>query len=114
MEIETRVSGGVAILDLKGRLVLDDGEKLFLQKADEAIQQGHRRVLVNFAGVSEMDSTGVGVVVWKYITLKRQGGALKLLHLSARCRRILTTAKLLSVLASFDSEAEAIESFSEI
>ena len=111
MEVERRISGGVAILDLTGRLVQDDGETLFRQKVDELIQQGHRRILVNFNGVSDLDSTGVGVVVWKYITLKRQGGALKLLRLTPRCRRILTTTRLLSVLEAFDSEAEAVESF---
>ena len=111
MEIEGRVSAGVAILDLKGRLVMDDGEKLFLQRVDELIRQGHRHILLNFNGVSDLDSTGVGVLVWKYITLQRQGGALKLLRLTPRCRRILTTTKLLSVLKAFDSEAEAVESF---
>lgn len=111
MKIEARVSAGVAILDLNGRLVLDDGERLLRQRVDELIQQGHRHILVNFANVSELDSTGVGVVVWKYITLHRQGGALKLLSLTPRCRRILATTKLLSVLAVFDSETEAIDSF---
>ena len=111
MEIEERVSAGVSILDLKGRLVLDDGEKLFLQKVDALIQRGQKSILVNFSDVSDLDSTGVGVLVWKYITLRRQSGSLKLLRLSPRARRILSTAKLLSVLDAFESEADAVESF---
>lgn len=111
MEIAARVSGGVDILDLKGRLVLDDGDIVFRRQVDALIQEGHRRILLNFAEVTDLDSTGVGVVVWKYITLQRQGGALKLERLNTRCHRILRTARLLTVLATFDSEAEAIDSF---
>jgi len=112
VEIEERISGDVAILDLRGRLVQDDdGEGLFRQKVDDLIQRGRKNILLNLNDVTDLDSTGVGAVVWKYVTLKRQGGTLKLVGLTPRSRRILATAKLLTVLAAFDAEAEAVKSF---
>ena len=111
MEIAERLVGSVVVLDLNGRLILSDGEEPFRLKLDELIRQGRLQVLVNFEGVSYLDSAGVGAVVWKYVSLRRQGGALKLLNLKPRSHRVLTTTKLLTVLENFDSESEAVASF---
>jgi anti-anti-sigma factor len=112
MEIIERDAAGISILDLSGRLVLTDGEKVFREKIDELTTRGQTRILVNFKDVTYLDSAGVGAVVWKYVTLKRQGGALKLLHLSARSHKVLSVTKLLTVLDTFDSEDAALKSFS--
>jgi len=111
MEIAERIVGNVAVLDLSGRLILSDGEDAFRQKVDELVQRNLRQVLVNFERVTYLDSAGVGAIVWKYVTLRRQGGVLKLLNLKPRSHRVLTTTRLLTVLENFDSEAEAVASF---
>jgi stage II sporulation protein AA (anti-sigma F factor antagonist) len=114
LEIARRVVDGVTILDLKGRLILHEGELVFRQKVDELIQQGQTRLLVNFNDVTYLDSAGVGAVVWKYVTLRRQGGSLKLLNLRPRSHRVLKITHLLNVLEAFDSEQDAIRSFSSL
>ena len=111
MDIEQRNVGGVVILDLKGRLILDDGEKKFREEVDKLIDSGQMNILVNFEGVTYLDSAGVGAVVWKFVTLKRKGGALKLLNLQARSHRVLSVTRILTVLESFDSEAAALKTF---
>jgi anti-anti-sigma factor len=111
MDIAERRVGGVTILDLRGRLVLAEGELTFRQKIDELIGQGNRAFLINFDNVTYIDSAGVGVVVWKYVTLKRQGGSLKLLHLHPRTYKVFSVTKLLTVLEHFDSEPAALKSF---
>lgn len=112
MEIAERTAGDVTILDLRGRLILGDGDRIFRQQIDALVERGRLKLLVNFAGVTYLDSAGVGVLVWKYVTLRRRGGALKLVHLEPRSFKVLLIAKLLTVLESFDSEAEAVRSFS--
>ena len=111
MTIQERIVGNVAILDLSGRLILADGEESFRRNVDDLARRGHIRVLVNFEDVSYVDSAGVGAVVWKYVTLKRQGGALKLLNLRPRSYKVLATTRLLTVLENFASEDEAVASF---
>jgi anti-sigma B factor antagonist len=111
MEIAEREDGGVAILDLSGRLILSDGEKPFRQKIDDLMKRGQTRILLNFQDVTYLDSAGVGAVVWKFVSIKRQGGQLKLLNLSARSHKVLSVTKLLTVLDTFDSEAAALKSF---
>jgi anti-sigma B factor antagonist len=106
-----RLVGEVAILDLSGRLVLGDGEQVFREKVDELVRSDHKNILVNFRNVTYLDSAGIGAVVWKYVSLKKQGGALKLLHLQPRSHNVLSITKLLTVLDSFESEEEAMRSF---
>jgi anti-sigma B factor antagonist len=111
MEISERTADGVVILDLSGRFILSDGEELFRKKVDDLIERGQLQVLVNFKDVSYLDSAGVGSLVWKYVTIRKLGGRLKLVHLKIRSFRVLATTRLLAVLENFESEQEALDSF---
>ena len=114
MEIQERIVGGVTVLDLTGRLILDDGEKDFREHVDVLIDSGRMNILVNFDGVTYLDSAGVGAVVWKYVTLKRKGGMMKLLHLRAKSYRVLSVTRILTVLESYEDEAQALRSFQTV
>lgn len=111
MRIEQRESGGVVILDLYDRFVLEDGVTPFVDKMNALIRQGRKRILLNFDGVTYLDSAGVGAVAWKYVTARKQDSDVKLLNLRPRAFKVLETTKLLTVMQSFDSEADAIQSF---
>jgi anti-anti-sigma factor len=111
MEISERTVDGVAILDLKGRFILSDGEDVFRKKIDDLIASGQLQVLVNFKDVTYLDSAGVGSLVWKYVTIRKLGGRLKLVHLMIRSFRVLATTRLLAVLENFESEQAALDSF---
>jgi anti-anti-sigma factor len=111
MRIEQRELSGVVILDLYDRFVLEDGVNPFVEKMNALIRQGRKRILLNFQGVTYLDSAGVGAVAWKYVTARKQDGDVRLVHLRPRSFKVLETTKLLSVIQSFDSEAAALESF---
>lgn len=111
MEIEERASGGVMILELKGKLTIGEGDELLRDKVDSLIQQGHQKLLLNLEGVPYLDSTGLGEIVRTYTTVSRQGGQLKLLNLTKRIEDLLAITKLLTVFETFESEPEAVESF---
>jgi anti-sigma B factor antagonist len=114
MRIEQRdVRRGVVILDLYDRFVLEDGVTPFTERMNALIRQGCKRILLNFEGVTYLDSAGVGAVAWKYVTAKKQDADVKLLNLQPRSFTVLETTKLLTVIETFDSEERAIESFVE-
>ena len=112
MEIVERPTGAVMILDLKGDLVIGDGDELLKDKINSMIQQGHTSLLLNLEGVPYVDSAGLGQMVSTLNTVRRQGGALKLLNLTKRIEDLLSITKLLTVFDSFDNEQEALDSFS--
>ena len=112
MEIDERPTGEVMLLDLKGKLTIGEGDELLKDKVNNLIQQGHRKVLLNLEGVPYVDSTGLGEIVRTYTTVSRQGGKLKLLNLTKRIEDLLSITKLLTVFETFESEQEAVQSFS--
>jgi anti-sigma B factor antagonist len=112
MQIEERNVGDVVVLDLKGKITLGEGDELLKDKVNSLVNQGHRKIILNLADVPYIDSAGLGEVVRTYTTVSRQGGSLKLLNLTKRITDLLSITKLLTVFETFDSENEAIRSFS--
>jgi anti-sigma B factor antagonist len=111
MRIEQREAAGVVILDLHDRFTVDHGVDAFVDRMNALIRQGRKRILLNFAQVTFLDSAAVGAIAWKFVTARKQDGDVKLLHLRPRSFTVLDTTRLLTVIQSYDSEAEALESF---
>ena len=112
MEIAERSSGDVKILDLHGKLTIGDGDELLKDKINSLVQQGHTKIVLNLGDVPYVDSAGLGQMVSSFRTVTRSGGSLRLLNLTARIREVLTITKLLTVFDTYESESEALASFS--
>ena len=111
MQIEERAVGDVMVLDLKGKITLGEGDELLKDKINSLVNQGHKKIILNLAGVPYIDSAGLGEVVRTYTTVSRQGGSLKLLNLTKRITDLLSITKLLTVFETFESEQDAVKSF---
>ena len=112
MQITERAVADVMILDLKGKITLGDGDELLKDKVNSLVNQGQRKIVLNLASVPYLDSAGLGQVVRAYTTVSRHGGSLRLLNLTKRITDLLSITKLLTVFDTFDSEEEAVRSFS--
>jgi anti-sigma B factor antagonist len=112
MQIEERVVNDVTILDLKGKITLGEGDEALKDKINSLILQNRKRILLNLADVPYIDSAGLGEIVRTYTTVSRQGGQLKLVNLTKRITDLLSITKLLTVFETFDSEPEALASYS--
>jgi anti-sigma B factor antagonist len=108
--IQERDAGKVTVLDVAGALTIDSaGDLRDVVQTLLARQRG--QILINLAQVTYMDSCGLGEILQAYVSLCRRGGQLKLLKVTPPCRQLLTTAKVLCVLETFESEQMAIRSF---
>jgi anti-sigma B factor antagonist len=112
MQIEERVVGEVTILDLKGKITLGEGDEALKDKINSLIHQNRKRILLNLEDVPYIDSAGLGEIVRTYTTVSRQGGQLKLVNLTKRITDLLSITKLLTVFETFDSESDALKSYS--
>jgi len=59
MQIDERVIGEVAILDVQGQITLAEEQRL-RDKVNSLLVQGRSRILVNLAAVPYVDSAGLG------------------------------------------------------
>jgi anti-sigma B factor antagonist len=112
MDIAERTVSDVTVLDLKGKMTLGEGDELLKDKINSLLASGKKKLVLNLEGVPYIDSAGLGEIVRTYTTVSRQGGSLKLLNLTKRIEDLLSITKLLTVFETFDTEAEAISSFS--
>ncbi len=76
------------------------------------IEEGKRKVLIDLSGVKWVNSTGVGILITGYTTLRRNNGDMKLLNVSNKIQSILYVTKLNLIFECYDDEDEAITSFS--
>ncbi len=108
MVIRIRKSGATTILDLNGPLMVGDSELAFRTKIQELLQEGSRKLAINLAGVSEMDSWGLGALVRHCSQVRRAGGRCIFFAPTERVLHLLETTHLGLVLDMAESEAEAV------
>ena len=111
--IHERREGDVAVLDLKGRIRISGGTLALHKSIRCLVDEGKSKILLNLAGVTHIDSTGLGELISSYVTLSNKGGQIKLVHLTERLQDIMTITKLLTVFDVYDNEADALASFTD-
>ncbi len=113
MQIQERTVNDITILDLQGKMTLGEGDELLRDKVNSLLHQGRKKIVLDLEHVPYIDSAGLGEIVRTYTSVSRQGGKMKLLNLTKRIQDLLSITKLLTVFETFDSEADAVKSFTE-
>ncbi len=111
LTMKTREVSGVTVLDLSGKITLGEGGKTLRDEVRMLLAKGVRKMVLNLAEVSYIDSSGLGELVSAYTAAKNQGGELKLVNLTHRVRDLLVITKLVTVFDVKDDEAAAVASF---
>jgi anti-sigma B factor antagonist len=106
--------GDVTVLHLNGRLVLEDGDSVFRDAINDIVAEDRINLVVNLADVTAIDSAGIGVLVGRFLSVRRRGGDMKLANLTARSHRVMTITQLLNVFDCFDSVDEAVAGFAVV
>ena len=112
VKVKISESGQVTIVGISGKLMGGAGADTFRNLIHQLIKSGKKRVLVDLANVKWVNSTGVGILITGYTTMRRNKGDLKLLNVSNKIQSILYVTKLNLIFECFDDEDEAIASFS--
>ena len=108
--IERRI-GDVTILQLIGRLELETGDLILRDTINRLVEEGQVKLVLDMKEVTRLDSAGIGMLVSKYLTVRRAGGTIKLLHPTERTDHLMDITKLTTVFQVFDDEESAVKSF---
>ena len=112
MEPEVRTAGAVNILEVKGRLTMGSGETDGMGAViRDLLHAGRKNILLDFSGVSYIDSASLGVLVAHYKRASERGGIVKILRPQEKIFHLLTLTKLDNLFEIFQDENEAVASF---
>src|ERR1700685_2614694 len=96
LKLSVRTVDGIAIVDCNGRIVFGE-ESADLRDTVRMVIAQSKRVVLNLAGVSYIDSGGLGTLVALYATAQNAGGSVKLANLTPRVDDVLQVTKLVTV-----------------
>ena len=111
LNINERQAGDVTVLDMSGKITIGEGSVSLRTAIRRLLEEGKKRILLNLASISYIDSSGIGELVSSYTAINKEGGQLKLLNLTQKIQDLLTITKLLTVFDVYESESEALNSF---
>jgi anti-sigma B factor antagonist len=111
MKISKQAHDSVTIMKLSGKIMGGPDHDLFHDEIKALVADGIVDIVLNMHKVSWINSTGLGVLVSGYHTIKKNGGAMKICEVSDRIDSILNITQLKLVFDTYDTEAEALDSF---
>lgn len=110
LDIQETNREGVEVLTLKGRLTIAESSVL-RERITEITAASKHNVVMDLSTLEYIDSTGLGNLVIYYTTMKKAGGALKLVNLNKRNIELLLLTKLHTIFEVFNDVGDAVNSF---
>ncbi|HEV2863098.1 MAG TPA: STAS domain-containing protein [Pyrinomonadaceae bacterium] len=110
-KIKERRFGAVTVLDLDGELRRGESRAVLRDAIARLSEEGRNQIILNLAGLSAIDASGLGELLQSHVELKQDGGQLKLLYPARALREMMSITKLDNVFDTFESESEAVAAF---
>ena len=111
--IDQRRNADVTILDLKGRLRVGGNAVALHRSIRSLVLEKKTQIILNLAGVTFIDSCGLGELVASQISVENKGGEIKLIGLTDQLQELFRATRLLAVFDTYANEPEAIQSFAD-
>ena len=111
LEFTIRDVGDVTIVDLRGRATIGSGNDALNDQLRNLVNSGARKLLLNLEQVTHLDSSSIGTIVRIFVSLRRQGGSLKLLNPRGKVQMVLQVTHLMAAIPTFEDEAQVLTSF---
>lgn len=102
--IEERKFHEFTVLQLNGKLLGGPEAQVLLERLQQMIDVGHKKVLLDLAGVERMNSSGLGILISAFTTFKNNGGDLYFLRPNPTVRKLIEITKLNQVFQIYETE----------
>lgn len=111
MQITEKESNGVTVIEIRGKILMGEGDIAIKKKIDELVAKGSKHLILDLAEVPYIDSSGLGELIRCYTSMRKAGGTLKLANLTDRIVDLLTITKLVTVFEYYKSVNDAVASY---
>ena len=110
MQIQQRQADGIDIVALSGEVDINTSPEV-RKVFDQLLEAESKKILLNFAQVDYIDSSGLATLVEMLQRLKRFGGMMRLADLSEKVKGLFEITKLDKLFNIFPNEEEALKDF---
>lgn len=111
MNIPSSEHNGITVLALDGAILGGPEAGALNEELHRLIDAGKHNVVIDLGKVALMNSSGLGMLIGAYTTVKNNGGDLKLAALNENVRKLIEMTKLHTIFTPYDGVEEAVASF---
>lgn len=111
MKMVEEERGSVVVIRMNGKLLGGSDVEPFRKSIKDFVAQGRNNILIDMSNVSWVNSSGLGMLIAGYHTVRSAGGRLKLVGVNQRIEQIFMVTKLHTIFETYEEEAAALASF---
>jgi anti-sigma B factor antagonist len=99
------------VLEVSGKIMGGPDHEKFKEEIKALIDEGFKDVVLDFGGVPWINSTGLGILISGYHSLRNAEGTMKICNVKERVLSIFYISQLQNIFAVFPTREEALRSY---
>ncbi|MFA5806465.1 MAG: STAS domain-containing protein [Melioribacteraceae bacterium] len=111
MKVKQVEKYGAVVIELKGNVMGGPEAQEFSDLLHKLLEESKKNIIIDLAETKFMNSSGLGMLISGYTTVKNGGGAMKLANATEKIESLLVITKLITIFEHFTSVDEAVNSF---
>lgn len=111
MKIKTIEKYGAVVIELKGNVMGGNEAAEFSDELRKLLEENKKHIVIDLADVKFMNSSGLGMLISGYTTVKNGGGEFKIANATEKINSLLVMTKLITIFENYDSVDQAVNSF---
>lgn len=111
MKIKEKIEGDVAILTVSGNMMGGPETASLHEKVKSLMSDGIKKMVIDLSKVKWMNSSGLGVLMSCWGSLRKEGGNLKLANVSEKIDSLLMITQLVQFFETYETVDRALASF---
>ena len=111
MKLKQNPQGKIMVLEVTGKIMGGTDFDRFKEEIKGLIAGGYNNVVLDFGGVPWINSTGLGILITGFHSLKAAEGSMKICNVQERVLSIFYISQLENIFQVFPTCEEALASF---
>ena len=111
MKIKQNPQGEIMVLELGGKIMGGPDHEKFKAEITEVLEKDFKNVVLDFSGVPWINSTGLGIIISGFHSIKTAGGVMKVCEVKERVLSIFYISQLENIFEVHETREQALASF---
>jgi anti-sigma B factor antagonist len=111
MKVKQNPQGDIMVLELSGKIMGGPDHEKCKGEIHEVLEKDHKNVVLDFSGVPWINSTGLGIIISGFHSIKAAGGVMKVCSVKERVLSIFYISQLENIFEVYETRDEALASF---